>query len=77
MTIEIHNPELERLLQERLEREGSERLENELLEALRDKSIAEPNETIEPERGTLLEFLRRSPLVGLELELGAVSNPAP
>jgi hypothetical protein len=60
MTIEIHNPELESLLQQRIN--AGDDVEEMLLHALRGAPVQEKRAT------TLVEFFRASPLVGLELE---------
>jgi hypothetical protein len=69
MTIEIHNAELERLLEERLRERAGASVEDVLLRAL--KKDSGPSDASEPSE-TLVEFFRRSPLVGLELDLHRV-----
>ena len=68
MTIEIQNADLKRLLEERLDAGDFESVEELLLEALSHgtKEALGPNET--PSE-SLVAFFRRSPLVGLELDL--------
>lgn len=69
MTIEIHKPELEELIRERLQESAFTSVEDLLLDALRST----PAKTDEPgpkqPRKTLSEFFRDSPLMGLELDL--------
>jgi hypothetical protein len=68
MTIEIHNEELERLLQERLAAGPFSNLEELLLDALRhDDEGAAAADGVSGD--SLVSFFRRSPLVGLELDL--------
>lgn len=74
MSIVIENPELERLLRERLDAGGFADMDELLLDALQHRRD-------EPEAGTgeeqsLVEFFRDSPLVGVELELERDSRVA-
>jgi hypothetical protein len=66
VTIEIRNSELERLIEERLN--GARDVEDVLLDALR---ATRPPDAGEPPAApqSLVEFLRSSPLVGLEIDL--------
>lgn len=66
MTIEIRNSELERLIEERLS--GADSVEDVLLDALRATRPADATEQSVAQQ-SLVEFLRSSPLVGLELDL--------
>ena len=72
MTIEIHNAELERLLEDRLRERAGASVEDVLLHAL--KKDSGPSDASEPSE-TLVEFFRRSPLVGLELDLHREDDP--
>ena len=65
MTIEIHNPELEVILQQRLKAGNFANVEDMLLETLRSSPEASPATA---PKTSLLQFFRESPLVGLELE---------
>ncbi|MGO9261663.1 MAG: hypothetical protein ACLQU1_35970 [Bryobacteraceae bacterium] len=60
MTIEITRPEVEALIQQRLESGAFLDAEDVILQALRS---SEP-----PPKKSLVQFFRESPLVGLELE---------
>lgn len=66
MTIEIHNPELERLLQQRIEAGNFADVEEMLLYALRQEEDVPAAK--QPCGKSLVAFFRESPLVGLELD---------
>lgn len=59
MTIEITRPEIEALIQQRLQSGAFQNVEDVILEALRSSQTSKKG---------LVEFFRESPLVGLELE---------
>jgi hypothetical protein len=67
MTIEIHNPELETLLEQRIRAGNFANIEEMLLHTLQ----REGEKPVDPEKRapkSLVEFFRESPLVGLELD---------
>lgn len=69
MTIEIHRPELENLIIERLRDSTFDNVEDLLLDALRSVPAKQEESPSTKSHKTLLEFFRESPLVGVELDL--------
>ena len=70
MTIEIHRPELERLIQEEIlsgHFQNVDDLLTEALQALREKNA--PSTTASLPRKNLAQFLSESPLAGSDLNL--------
>jgi Arc/MetJ-type ribon-helix-helix transcriptional regulator len=71
MNIEIHAPELERLMQEEIQRghfQSVDDLITQALQALREKSARDAMNMPREEKSDLVSFFRQSPFVGLELE---------
>jgi hypothetical protein len=74
MTIEIHRPELEALIRERMKTGGFRNVEDVLLQALRSSPLpvgqhAEPREEASPATGAdLVAALQASPYKEIELE---------
>ena len=68
MTIEIHKPELEALIQERMNSGEFQNVEDVLLQALKSSSISELATPRKPKKN-LAEFLLESPLRGSGLKL--------
>jgi hypothetical protein len=67
LTIEIHTPELEKLIRERMERGGFHTVEDALIDALKTPS-PQPSSTHAPKK-PLGQFLLESPLRGSELKI--------
>jgi hypothetical protein len=68
MTIEIHKPELEALIQERMKSGGFQNVEDVLLEALQSSPVAKKKAPRKPKKN-LAQFLLESPLRGSGLKL--------
>ena len=68
MTIEIHKPELEALIQERMKSGEFQNVEDVLLQALKSSPISERAAPRNPKKN-LAEFLLESPLRGSGLKL--------
>ncbi len=68
MTIEIHRPELEALIRERLTSGASEDIEDVLMQALKSSPPGEPVAPRKPKKN-LAQFLLESPLPGSGLRL--------
>ena len=68
MTIEIHKPELEALIQERMKSGEFQNIEDVLLQALKSSALAEQVAPRKPKKN-LAEFLLESPLRGSGLKL--------
>ena len=68
MTIEIHKPELEALIQERMKSGEFQNVEDVLLQALKSAPISERVAPRNPKKN-LAEFLLESPLRGSGLKL--------
>ena len=68
MTIEIHKPELEALIQERMKSGEFQNVEDVLLQALKSSPIFERAAPRNPKKN-LAEFLLESPLRGSGLKL--------
>ena len=68
MTIEIHKPELEALIQERMNSGDFQNVEDVLLQALKSSPISEQAAPRKPKKN-LAEFLLESPLRGSGLKL--------
>jgi hypothetical protein len=76
MTIEIHNPELEALIRQRMESGAFEDVEDVLLHALYSSSLDEPRPA--KQKVSLARFLLDSPLAGSGLKLErAKDSPRP
>jgi len=68
MTIEVHKPELEALIQERLGSGAFTDVEDVLIQALKCASVSEKSVTHKPKKN-LAQFLLESPLPGSGLKL--------
>ena len=65
MTIEIHKPELEALIRERMDSGAFENIEDVLLQSLKST----PAPTLRKPKKNLAQFLLNSPLSGSELKI--------
>ena len=72
MTIEIHEPELEEMIRERMESGRFRDVEDILLQAL--KTSIEPSPESEEPKESLTAFLMKSPLRGSGLEVERVKD---
>ncbi len=69
MTIEIHEPELEALIQQRMDSGRFRSVEEVLLSALKTSAPAEEQQSTAPSKQNLADFLMSSPLPGSGLDL--------
>jgi|GEM_PF-5234084 len=70
MSIVIENPELERILRERLETGEFDSIDGLLRNVLQPGTDEPETDKLEPEdRSSLVEFFRNSPLFGIRLDL--------
>jgi hypothetical protein len=73
MTIEIHEPELEELIQQRLESGHFKSVEDFLLQALKSAAAAPQTNDLDHKKN-FADFLLESPLPGSELKLERIRD---
>ncbi len=78
MTIEIHQPELEALIQQRMASGRFQSIEDVLLQALKTSPDADMPPIDTPRKQSLTQFLMESPLAGSGLDFERIrDNPRP
>lgn len=80
MTIEIHRPELEALILQRMKRGGFHNAEDALMEALQTSSVVDEHEEKSSDRRTgadLIKALQSSPYRELDIEPARFRSPMP